>query len=232
MYLPKQYFFLISHIPYRFKKIIDNLYMKIYFIKDRFQKTDFVVEILPENYGLDPKKVKRSSHSNTPYLKRALQILQISNKDSILDIGCSKGAALYCMNKFPFKKIDGIEISNKLALIAKNNFQILGLKNIGIFNEDALVYKKYGNYNIFYFYNSLFPDILKEVLGNILDANKSNELFFIYNNPRYSYIFEELKLYLIFDIQGNWEHRIYIYSNVQKPKRFDKKNFNNFNIGK
>ena len=109
---------------------------------------------------------------------------------------------------------------------------IFSLKNIGIFNEDALVYKKYGNYNIFYFYNSLFPDILKEVLGNILDANKSNELFFIYNNPRYSYIFEELKLYLIFDIQGNWEHRIYIYSNVQKPKRFDKKNFNNFNIGK
>ena len=70
---------------------------------------------------------------------------------------------------------------------------------------------------IFFIFITPFSGYIKS-FGNILDANKSNELFFIYNNPRYSYIFEELKLYLIFDIQGNWEHRIYIYSNVQKPK--------------
>ena len=29
------------------------------------------------------------------------------------------------MQKFPFKKIDGIEISSKLAYIAKKNFEIL-----------------------------------------------------------------------------------------------------------
>tara|TARA_Y100000739_G_scaffold119253_1_gene102652 strand:- start:886 stop:1485 length:600 start_codon:yes stop_codon:yes gene_type:complete len=195
--------------------------MKIFSIKDGLRGTDFVAEILPEENGLDPTKVKRCTHSNTPYLRRALEILQISNKDSILDIGCSKGAALYCMNKFPFSKIDGIEISSKLAFIAKNNFQTLAIKNIDIFNVDALECKKYIEYNIFYFYNSLFPDILKEVLEKIIDSNTSDEIFFIYNNPRYSFVFDELKLFLINDVQGNWDHRIYIYSNVKKPTRFD-----------
>ena len=221
MYYSKKYFYLISHIPFKLKRFIDKLNMKIFFINDRFRGTDFVAEILPENNGLDPKKVKRCTHSNTPYLKRALEILQISNRDSILDIGCSKGAALYCMQKFPFKKIDGIEISSKLAYIAKKNFEILGIKNVKIFNVDALAYKKYSSYNIFYFYNSLFPEILKEVLEKILNSNKSNEIIFIYNNPRYSFIFEKLKLNLICDIQGNWDHRIYIYSNFKNSVRLD-----------
>ena len=219
MFYSKQYFYLIARIPFKLKKFIDKLNMKIFFINDRFRGTDFVAEILPENNGLDPKKVKRCTHSNTPYLKRALEILQISNKDSILDIGCSKGAALYCMQKFPFKKVDGIEISSKLSRIAKKNFQILNIKNIGVFNVDALAFKKYSNYNIFYFYNSLFPDMLKEVLETILNSNKSNEIIFIYNNPRYSFIFKELKLNLIYDIQGNWDHRIYIYSNFKNSFR-------------
>ena len=221
MYYSKQYFYLISRLPLKLKKFIDKLNMKIFFINDRFRGTDFVAEILPENNGLDPKKVKRCTHSNTPYLRRSLEILKISNKDSILDIGCSKGAALYCMQKFPFKKIDGIEISSKLAYIAKKNFQILDIKNIRVFNVDALAYKKYSNYNVFYFYNSLFPDILKEVLEKILNSNKSNEIIFIYNNPRYSFIFKKLKLNLIYNIQGNWDHRIYIYSNVKKSARTD-----------
>ena len=219
MYYSKKYFYLISHIPFKLKRFIDKLNMKIFFINDRFRGTDFVAEILPENNGLDPKKVKRCTHSNTPYLKRALEILQISNRDSILDIGCSKGAALYCMQKFPFKKIDGIEISSKLTNIAKKNFQILNIKNVRVFNVDALAYKNYSNYNVFYFYNSLFPDILKEVLEKILNSNKSNEIIFIYNNPRYSFIFKKLKLNLIYNIQGNWDHRIYIYSNVKKSFR-------------
>ena len=78
--------------------------------------------------------------------------------------------------KISFKKIDGIEISSKLAYIAKKISMILDIKNIGVFNEDALAFKKYSNYNIFYFYNSLFPDILKEVLEKIFKFNKSNEI--------------------------------------------------------
>lgn len=202
------------------KNLKDKIYMKIFCLKTKKVGLDLVAEISPEQNGFDPKEVKRCTHSNTPYLRESLKSLNISNKDSVIDIGCSKGGALLCMNEFPFKKIDGIEISENLTNIAKNNCSILGLTNIGIYNCNALNYKNYNKYNIFYFYNSLFPKVLKEVLETILRIAKGKEIFFIYNNPKYSYIFEELSLFLIKDLEGNWDHRIYIYSNFKRPQRF------------
>ena len=210
----------LSLIFLKIKKLKDKVYMKIFYFRTRKKGLDFVTEISPEQNGFDPKKVKRCTHSNTPYLKKSLEYLNISHGDSILDIGCSKGAALLCMNKFPFNRIDGIEISENLADIAKSNFSIIGLTNIGIYNCDALNYSEYNNYNIFYFYNSLFPKVLQEVLEMILKIAKDKEIIFIYNNPKYSYVFENLSLFLINDLEGNWDHRIHIYSNYKKPKRF------------
>ena len=205
----------------KLKKIIDKFSMKLFHIKTILQEVDFVNEISPENNGLDPKKVKRCTHSNTPYLKKTLKLLRISKNDSILDIGCSKGAALLCMHEFPFRKIHGIEISDNLVHIANNNFLRLRKKNIGITNIDALDFKDYKEYNIFYIYNSLFPQDLKKVLEIILNSNKNRDIFFIYNNPRYAYVFEDFPIYLIKNLLGNWEHRIYLYSNVESPIRFN-----------
>ena len=117
--------------------------MKFFHIKTKLKGGDFVTDILPEHSGLDPKKVKRCNHSYTPYLSRTLKILKINKRDSILDIGCSKGGALLCMHKYPFRKIHGIEISNKLADIAKSNFSRLGIKDIVVINIDALKFTKY-----------------------------------------------------------------------------------------
>ena len=58
--------------------------------------------------------------------KKALKLFKVGRKDSILDIGCSKGAALLSMHKFSFNKIHGIEISDNLANIAKKIFLYLG----------------------------------------------------------------------------------------------------------
>jgi len=198
--------------------------MKIFHLKTQKKGLDLVSEILPENNGLDPKKVKRCTHSNTPYLRKTLRLLNISSQDSIIDIGCSKGAALICMYEFPFKQIDGIEISTNLAKIAKDNIAKLSIKNIKIYNINALDYSNYNQNNIFYFYNSLFPEALKKVLENILNYAKDEELVFIYNNPAYAYIFDDLHLYLIHNLKGNWNHRIYIYSNIKNPARFKSSN--------
>ena len=166
--------------------------MKIFHLKTQKKGLDLVSEILPENNGLDPKKVKRCTHSNTPYLRKTLRLLNISSHDSIIDIGCSKGAALICMNEFPFKQIDGLEISTNLAKIAKANIAKLSFNKIKIYNVNALDYSNYNQNNIFYFYNPLFPEALKKVLENILTYAKDEELVFIYNNPEYAYIFEDL----------------------------------------
>ena len=117
---------LANLISFRIKNFRDKFHMKLFHMKSNLRGLDFVEEILPENNGLDPKKVKRCTHSNTPYLKKALKLFKVGRKDSILDIGCSKGAALLSMHKFSFNKIHGIEISDNLANIAKKIFLYLG----------------------------------------------------------------------------------------------------------
>ena len=211
---------LISFFAFKIKNLKDRIYMKNFYLKTYLQGLDFVTEIPPEENGLNPVLVKRCTHSNTPYLKKVFKLFNINNKDSIIDIGSSKGAALLCMNKFPFKKIDGLEIAHKLVSIAKNNFCKLRIDKIEIFNIDALEFNNYGNYNIFYLYNPLIPDTLKKVIQRILNTSSNKEIYFIYNNPEYAYIFDEFSLFLVKDLQGNWQHRIYIYSNVERPKRF------------
>ena len=204
-------------ISYKLKNFIDKIYMKIFYIKTELIGIDVVTEILPQESGLDPKKVKRCTHSNTRYLNKVLRRLRINKNDSILDIGCSKGGALLCMSNFKFNRISGIEISKALVDIAKSNFNKLGNKKVEIINVDALNYDSYSKYNIFYFYNSLVEETLREVLKKILENNKYSEFFIIYNNPKYDYVFYESSLNKILDMEGNWDHRIHVYCNVKKP---------------
>ena len=76
-----------------------------------------------EDLQLNAKIVSKGSPSGNKYLKSLLKKIEISKHDSILDIGSAKGSALKVMLMFPFKDIDGLEISPQLAEIAKRNFK-------------------------------------------------------------------------------------------------------------
>ena len=60
---------------------------------------------------------------------------------------------------FPFKNIDGIEISPELVEIANRNFQKLNTNKVKIFNQDASYFKHFNDYNYFYLCNP-FPEII------------------------------------------------------------------------
>src|SRR2546425_424286 len=77
--------------------------------------------VYPEEVGLDPKYVVESGPSWDKYLVRVLKDLHINNQDTILDIGCGKGSAMLSMLKFPFARVDGIELSKEISEIAIRN---------------------------------------------------------------------------------------------------------------
>ena len=52
---------------------------------------------------------------------------KITSSDAIIDVGCGKGKMLYFFSKFPFKKIRGLEYSQKIVNIAQKNIKILHL---------------------------------------------------------------------------------------------------------
>jgi hypothetical protein len=180
------------------------------------RELDFQSIIYSEDVGLDPQLVYRSSPSGNSYLENLLSDLNIDKSDSIIDIGSGKGSALRVMMRFPFSKIAGIEISLHIANISKRNFKILKAKNIIIYSSDARYFKKYSEFNIFYFYNPFPAQIMKDVVVNIFNSTShlDKEIIIIYNNPTcHSEVIAYTNFKKLSEYPDQWGNKIFIYSN-------------------
>jgi SAM-dependent methyltransferase len=102
-----------------------------------------------------------------PMLESALDTLSISQNDSILDIGCGKGAAMITMAQYPFGRIDGVEISPYLAEIAQRNLARLGINRSSIFCCNAADFQGFDPYTLLYMFNPFYRDVLERVLENV-----------------------------------------------------------------
>lgn len=185
---------------------------------DKIKGLDFLAVIKPEEVGLDSTISFRSSPSGDKYLEHLLSDFKITSNDSLIDIGCGKGSALKTILKFPFGQIDGIELSEQIANIAKRNFTILNTKRVKIFNCDAIYFKDYDSYNYFYLYNPFPCFVMVDVIAAIEKSiiNYDREVIIIYNNPMCNEIILKNE---IFKKNGyypdKWGNMIYIYSNRQ-----------------
>ena len=103
--------------------LINKLLRRFNILIDSFFGYDFLKVIPLKELNLDPEIVVQGSPSGNKFLKKLLKSLDIQYNDKILDIGCAKGSALRMMLKFPFKNIDGLEISRELVEISNRNFQ-------------------------------------------------------------------------------------------------------------
>ncbi len=146
----------------------------------------------------------------------ALKQLNISNEDCILDIGCGKGRAMYMMSGFPFKIIDGFDLSDKMVEIANLNFNKVGISNrCKAFKADAANFKDFSQYDFFYAFNPVPKDVFKKLLVNIVNDIKKNprKCIFIYMNPEYDdYLQKETPFILFKTIKSmiKWND-IYVY---------------------
>lgn len=198
------------------KETVDTISRKVKIFTERIRGIDFSTVVEPEELGFDSEKVSHSSPSGNKYLTNVLNDLDITEKDSIVDIGSGKGSAMLTMLKYPFSKVDGIELSNYLAVIATQNFKKLNIEKSHIFNCNATSFKHFDNYNIFYLYNPFPAETMRKVIDNITQSNKNmpGKLRLIYNNPvchdvivRQG-VFSKTKEY-----PDEWGNKIYMYSN-------------------
>ncbi|MCZ2444293.1 MAG: class I SAM-dependent methyltransferase [Flavobacteriales bacterium] len=151
---------------------------------DKLQGLDFLTMVEPEEVGLNPQTAYRSSPSGDKFLKHLLDDFKITLHDAIIDIGCGKGSAMRVMQKFPFDKVDGLELSSHIAEIAKRNFKKLKNEKSRIIVGDAREFQQYDAYNIIYLYNPFPCAIMSEVV-HLLEASAKRldrELIIIYNN--------------------------------------------------
>ena len=126
--------------------------------------------------------------------KIALVILKNENNNfDLVDVGSGKGKTLLVwakLMKLSQNKIYGIEYSEDLLAICKNNIRHMKKSDISLINADAseidgcLFKKKL----LLYLYNPFDSLILKKFLSRLNDKN----IVLIYNNPVHSYVLDEM----------------------------------------
>ena len=109
----------------------------------------------------------------------------ISNKDSIIDLGCGKAYTLYYFTKFPFGRIAGVELSDYLYDIAKGNMDKLGDNRCFLYHANAALFDEFDEYNIIYMFNPFRADVMKKVIENLKESirRKPRRVFIIYKIP-------------------------------------------------
>lgn len=141
-----------------------------------------------------------------------LQSLNITPDDSIIDIGCGKGNVLRIAYKYPFKRIKGIDLDERLVRIAKKNFNILKMNDrISVSAGDAVKYKKYYEYNILYLANPFGRDIMEKVIKRIV-GSKKGKIRIVYYNPTCAEVIEKyggVKKKVLFDKSKSYYTYIY-----------------------
>lgn len=194
---------------------IERLYRKIEIIVERLRGLDFSKVIPSAHLGYDASLVVQCSPSGNKYLTNLFKDMPLTNCDNILDIGCGKGSAILRLTNFKFKNIDGIEIARQHAEVAKKNFIKLKIKNVHIFNLDAIEFNEYYKYNYFYMYNP-FPDIvMRLVISRILNQTSAGKkITIIYNNPVCHEVLIDAGLILVNVYPDKWGNGINVYSNT------------------
>ncbi len=138
-----------------------------------------------ESLGLPPERSFRYGNSGGPDLDVVLKTLSISRTDQVLDVGCGKAGAMLTLANYPFARVDGIEISPKLAEIAQSHVRRAGIENAWVQCCDATTFDGYDPYTVLYMYNpfpeSVFQQFLERLQVSI--ARRPRKLTFIYCNP-------------------------------------------------
>ena len=147
-----------------------------------------------QNYGYDP----------TPYivLERLVELDILKKDDVVVDYGCGKGRICFFINSQVGCRIIGIDHSERLLEIARENLESYGNgADIDFVNSKAEDYVPNGA-NCLYFFNPFSSHVFQEVLRRIGESYGRNPreilIFFYYSTIEYRlYLPTEPRLKLV-----------------------------------
>ena len=170
------------------------------YIFDLIHRTNFGGRIFQSELNISVDRA--NDYSATPNeIKKTLRKLNVSYCDAIADLGCGKGMGLYYMAQFPFYKIGGVELSERLIEDCKKNLGKLypNDKRFVLDCCDAAEWDKYCDFNIFYIYNSFPRNVMRDVLSQIdksIDI-KPRRVIILYLYPEHADIINRTKRWVL-----------------------------------
>lgn len=167
------------------KKILRWAFLRIQLLGDKMRGCDFAAPMDNQEIGIAPSEGVRYQ-ATTPRIYRNLkrQLKHTGNEDAILDVGCGKGRMLYFfLKKCHFGKVDGLEYSERLAAIARQNMEKLHLP-AQVYVANAAEFTQL-DYNYFYLFNPFPEKIMLPFVQHLCDSIAKNprKVTILYMNP-------------------------------------------------
>lgn len=123
-------------------------------------------------------------------LAKLAKQIRFSSDDVFADFGSGKGRIVYLAARYPLKKVIGVELSEKLNAVARqniaNNLATLRCKNVEFVTSDILDYEIPAAVTIVYLYSPFTGRTFERVIENLHDAFKRSEtgrLSVVYQRP-------------------------------------------------
>lgn len=105
------------------------------------------------------------------HLRKILGSIEFTKDDVLVDFGSGKGRVLLISSMFPFKRVVGVEFSDRLCSIARDNVERFNpprkLCPIEIHCIDAAEYAIKDDETIFFFFNPFDRVVMQSVINNI-----------------------------------------------------------------
>lgn len=168
-------------------------YEKARFLKqylgDRVQGIDSAADVGYDELGFDQKTGSAYNPGSWWDLKATLGN-SVSTEDVFIDFGSGKGRMVYMAARdYPFKKVIGVEISDRLTAIARANIQKnlrrLLCRNVELVTANVLDYDVPDEVTVVYMFNPFFGDVFANVVGKLLSSlsRRPRRLKLVYRIP-------------------------------------------------
>lgn len=159
-------------------------------------------EVPIDQLGVDPDK-ERSAVEYSPtspvWFSHLLSGLNVNYQEfTFLDLGSGKGRTLLLASEFPFKDVIGVEISERLHVIAETNLSTYRSKSqrcqdIQSIRADATTYDFPESPLVVFLYNPFHIEVITPVFENLQNSwlKKVRPIIIVYSNPLYRQLFDE-----------------------------------------
>ena len=135
--------------------------------------------------------------SQPSVLRKALGMLLPLESFTFVDLGCGKGRALLVASEFPFKDIVGVELSPKLAEVARRNAATVARRfpertPVGVTVADASSFPLPAGDLVLFLYHPFGAELVARVVDSVEAALAVEErrIYVVYYNPAAGHCFD------------------------------------------
>jgi hypothetical protein len=161
---------------------------------DRTFGTDTAATLQPEDFACTSQNLRHAQYyvaTPSRIFDRIMAALHIRHEHFIfIDFGSGKARTLFLADKFPFKRLIGVELSPRLHAIAQKNVEIYQSKTqksnkFEVVCVDAASYDLPVENSVFYFFDPFNLPVMSAVLENIKQSLEKypRKIFIVYVNP-------------------------------------------------